>query len=166
MTAEEAIHIEATPDAVYAALADVTRMGEFSPECYRCEWVGATLPEVGTRFRGYNRYGVMRWSRLVEITEADPGRTFAFQTISDRKHRGSTLWRFQLELAGAGTHVVQSCEVLAEPDAMTRLVMRLVGGENDPRPGMRATLERMKAALEAENSAAPFLNCGKSDRSE
>lgn len=150
MTAEEAIYIEAPPDRVYAALADVTRMGEFSPECYRCVWIDSARSEVGSRFRGYNRSGLMRWSRLVEILEADPGRSFAFQTVPDRMHQGATLWRFQLEPEGEGTRVVQSSTVLAQPNAMTRAIMRLVGGGADPSPGMRTTLARLKASLESE----------------
>ncbi len=43
--------IDASPEQVYAAISDVTRMGEWSEECYACEWhegfdgpvVGATL---------------------------------------------------------------------------------------------------------------------------
>ena len=31
------IDIAAPPDVVYDLIADVTRMGEWSPECYRCE---------------------------------------------------------------------------------------------------------------------------------
>ncbi len=27
------------PERVYALLADVTRMGEWSPECVRCQWM-------------------------------------------------------------------------------------------------------------------------------
>ena len=30
------IEIAAPPQAVYDLIADVTRMGEWSPECYRC----------------------------------------------------------------------------------------------------------------------------------
>ena len=30
--------IAAPPEAVYAAISDVTRMGEWSEECHTCEW--------------------------------------------------------------------------------------------------------------------------------
>ena len=32
--------VSAAPEAVWALVADVPRMGEWSPECVRCEWVG------------------------------------------------------------------------------------------------------------------------------
>ena len=41
----------APPDAVYAVVADVTRMPELSPEVTECRWLdGATGPAVGARF--------------------------------------------------------------------------------------------------------------------
>jgi hypothetical protein len=60
----ESIEIAAPPELVYDLLADITRMGEWSPECYRCVWLdGAGAAGVGTRFRGYNRLGPYRWER-------------------------------------------------------------------------------------------------------
>ena len=41
--------IAASPDAVYAAISDVTRMGEWSEECYACEWHEGV--------DGHNRHG-------------------------------------------------------------------------------------------------------------
>jgi hypothetical protein len=37
------VHVEAPPEAVYDLVADVTRIGEFSPECRRAEW--STTPD-------------------------------------------------------------------------------------------------------------------------
>jgi hypothetical protein len=40
--------IAAPPEAVYAAISDVTRMGEWSEECYACVWRDAVDgPAVG-----------------------------------------------------------------------------------------------------------------------
>ena len=42
--------IAAPPDLVYAAISDVTRMGEWSEECHDCEWhEGYDGPEVGAK---------------------------------------------------------------------------------------------------------------------
>ena len=47
--------IAAPISAVFAAVTDVTRMGEWSPECVACRWVGdATGPAVGAKFEGDN----------------------------------------------------------------------------------------------------------------
>lgn len=57
-TGQARIEIDASPQRVYELVSDITRMGEWSPECYRCEWLdGATTATVGARFRGHNRLG-------------------------------------------------------------------------------------------------------------
>ena len=88
----ESIEIAAPPEAVYDLVADITRMGEWSAECYRCVWLdGASTAAVGTRFRGYNRLGPYRWERTALITTADRGREFSFTTLDDRN--GRERWR-------------------------------------------------------------------------
>ena len=48
--------VAAPAEAVYALVSDVTRMGEWSPECYRCTWLdGGTGPRQGARFKGWNK---------------------------------------------------------------------------------------------------------------
>ena len=56
------VHVNAPPETVWAILANLDRMGERSPECYRVEWLdGAESPaRVGARFKGWNRYGRRR----------------------------------------------------------------------------------------------------------
>jgi hypothetical protein len=55
-TGDARVHIDAKPAELYDLVTDVTRMGEWSPECVRCVWLdGATGPAVGARFRGSNR---------------------------------------------------------------------------------------------------------------
>ena len=45
------IDIAAPPEAVWDLISDVTRMGDWSPECYRCTWLdGGTGPRAGARF--------------------------------------------------------------------------------------------------------------------
>jgi len=48
--------IAAPPEVAYAAISDVTRMGEWSEECHACEWHdGYDGPFVGATFDGQNR---------------------------------------------------------------------------------------------------------------
>ena len=50
------LDIDAAPEAVWALVADITRMGEWSPECFQADWEdGATHPEAGAHFHGSNR---------------------------------------------------------------------------------------------------------------
>src|SRR3546814_15737000 len=69
--------IAASPEAVYAAISDVTRMGEWSTECHTCEWQeGFDGPTVGSILDGHNRNGKHECTRQGKVIEADPGRTF------------------------------------------------------------------------------------------
>lgn len=149
-------HIDASPADVYALVSDVDRTGEWSPECRRCVWLdGATGAEVGARFRGYNRSGAVRWSRLVEVVAADPGREFAFRTLPDRFNKDSTTWRYRFEPADGGTAVTESYEIHRLPGFPVSLIMRtLLRHHADMRPHMRQTLDRIKTIAEGRPAPA------------
>jgi uncharacterized protein YndB with AHSA1/START domain len=147
-TKEVTVHIDAPPARVYELVSDVTRMGEWSPECVRCVWQdGATGPVVGARFRGSNRQGWLRWSTTAEVVAAEPGREFAFTTKV--KQRDSTRWRYVLSPAGEGTDMTESYVPMYEP-AITKLFERLFmrNREQQLEDGMRTTLERVRIAAE------------------
>lgn len=147
--------IAAPPDVVYAAVADVTRTGERSPECRKAEWLPGPVPAtVGARFRGRNRSGLARWSRVCEVIEAEPGRSFAFRTVPERfdpSRRDSTTWRYTLAVDPDGrTRVTHSYEITLLPLALFRaLYGRLLPHHRDMRPQMAETLQALKASLES-----------------
>src|SRR5260370_22215173 len=94
----ESMDMAAPPEVVYDLLADITRMGEWSPECYRCVCLdGATAAEVGTRFRGHNRLGPYRSERTAVITAPDRGSKFSFTTLDRRTARAETQSQFVFE---------------------------------------------------------------------
>ena len=143
---EESIEIQASPERVYDLVADLTRMGEWSPECYRVEWVGdAQGPGVGAEFMGHNRAGPYRWSVGGKVIAAEPGRCFAFTTYE--KGRESTRWRYRFDASDMGTTVTESYE-----DVWSTWWVRLVNVVTPRRSalqrGMRKTLGRIKAAAE------------------
>lgn len=151
---EVRIHIDAPPESVWALLADLERMGEWSPECYRVEWLdGADSPAVpGARFQGWNRYGRMRWSVTCEVKTADPARELAFSTID--RGREMVRWRYCLDASGAGTNVRESFEVVWLSFA-GRLAEDFLMRDRDRRrqEAMRATLERIRAIAERPPAA-------------
>jgi hypothetical protein len=72
--------VAAAPDTVYRLISDVTRMGEWSPEATGGRWLkGASGAAVGAQFKGSNRHGWRRWSSKCTVTDADPGKRFAFR---------------------------------------------------------------------------------------
>ena len=73
--------IAADAGALWDMVSDVTRMGEWSPECTGGRWIGKRRePVVGARFVGYNKRGWARWATTNEVVEAERGTAFAFRT--------------------------------------------------------------------------------------
>ncbi|HEX7168849.1 MAG TPA: SRPBCC family protein [Acidimicrobiales bacterium] len=148
---EARVHVSAAPEVLYDMVTDVTRMGEWSPETVRCEWLdGATGPAQGARFKGTNKRGVIRWSTKPEVVVADRGREFSFVTHSIGP---STKWTYRFEPSGGGTDLIESFETLDDDSALLtfleRYVMRIDDRKADLEAGMRRTLERIKAIAEA-----------------
>jgi hypothetical protein len=149
------IHVDTAPEVVYDLVSDLSRMGEWSPETQRCEWIGgANAATVGARFKGYNRRGWRRWSTKGVVVTADPGRELAWD-VSSVFNLPVARWRYVMQpMAAGGTEVIESTE-----DRRGRLMFllgRLATGVADRAShntdGMRATLQRIKA--EAERSGA------------
>lgn len=153
------LDVPADPDAVYAVVADVTRIGERSPECHRAGWLpGAPAGSVGAVFRGSNRSGwAARWSRRCEVTVADPGRAFAFRTVPewlDVSRRDSTTWRYDFEPVDGGTRVSHSYEISRLPlPPMRALYGVLLPHHRDMRPQMLANLEALRDQFTAPTTA-------------
>ncbi len=148
MHGSASITINASLDDVYAVLSDVTRIGEFSPECYACEWNTDSVKAVrGSTFTGHNRLDGVEWSTHCEITTADPGRLLVFG--AGDPGIPYTRWIYALEPDGVGTKVIESFEILAIPppmkdDAEEEVAQRIVDLIED----MRQTLARMKETIE------------------
>jgi len=144
----ESIDIAAAPNLVYDLIADITRMGDWSPECYRCEWLdGASVAGVGARFRGYNRLGPYRWQRTAVITTAEPGREFSFTTLDDRTEREQTQWHYVLEPIPSGTRLTEFFQFLWCP-TLDRVVEAFVPRGHQVNRGIRETLRQLKRTAE------------------
>ena len=144
------IVISTSPGRIYGLVSDLPRMGEWSPECERVEWVGGTtVAAEGARFTGHNRggpFGLMRWSRHGRVLAADPGREFAF--VTEEGGRESTVWRYRFEAVEGGTRVTESYEVRRIP-AWARVLDIPTNRHRELHEAMRHTLGRLKAAAEA-----------------
>ena len=152
------LDIAAPPQDVYELVADISRMGEWSPECIRCTWTkGATGPVVGARFKATNKGGRgPAWFNTPVVTVADPGREFAFNRSGPGI--GSYTWRYVFEPPPTGTRVTESFDA-ERPlgKAMTWLTMKWTGSQDrdeDLRAGMTTTLARVKAAAESATDRA------------
>ncbi len=153
---EVSLDMTASPDVLWDMVSDVTRMGEWSPETERAEWLdGAAAPAPGARFKGHNRKGRTKWSTTCEVTAAEPEREFTF-AVGGAK-RPSAVWSYRFEALGeGGTRVTESFELPKPLSRVSRLVTRLTTGvkdrEADLEAGMRTTLQRIDAAATAAPS--------------
>ncbi|MEU5211684.1 SRPBCC family protein [Streptomyces sp. NPDC020742] len=150
-SAEESLEIAAPPDAVHAALADVRRMREWSPEVF---WVWRR----GDRFVGFNRRGPWVWFTDCRIVIDDPGREFAFDvgTFGLPVAR----WGYRLTPTQRGTRVTEYW-IDRRRHGWRRSVAELLGlvftgtpaarraAQN--RIGMRQTLQRLSATCRTDD---------------
>jgi hypothetical protein len=147
---EVGLEIEADADLLYDMVADLPRIGEWSPECERVDWEGdVTVPVRGTTFVGHNAVGPgrrIRYSRHGEVLAAERGKEFTF--ITDEGGRQSTLWRYRFEPTANGTRVSEGYEVHWIP-TWARILDVPLNRHKELLRGMRTTLERLKAAAEA-----------------
>jgi hypothetical protein len=146
------IEITAPPELVYEFVSDITRMGEWSPECYDCRWAkDATGPAVGALFKAKNKGGRgPAWFNTPVVTVADPGSAFAFNRSGPGV--GSYTWRYDLTPIPTGTRLTESFDA-DRPlgKAMTWITMKWTGSSDrdaDLHEGMVTTLSRIKAAAE------------------
>jgi uncharacterized protein YndB with AHSA1/START domain len=142
--------IAASPEAVYAAISDVTRMGEWSEECHSCEWhEGHDGPVVGATLDGHNRNGDHQWTSSGKVIEADPGRAFAFECSMFDFHYST--WGYRIEPTADGCRVTEWSEDL-RPESALEFSQQLSGVQDRAARNqhtMSGTLERLAAAVEA-----------------
>jgi uncharacterized protein YndB with AHSA1/START domain len=133
---------------VYAAVTDVTRMGEWSPECVACRWAGDVAgPAVGAKFEGDNVAAIgpitlKRWTTTSEVVEAEPNASFEF--IAE----GYSTWRYEFAERDGATIVTESFSYPPYVGWQKWVYGRLLNRQKDMIKGMQATLERIKQSLE------------------
>ncbi|HEY0450245.1 SRPBCC family protein [Actinophytocola sp.] len=145
------VRIDATPAEVYRLVSDPTVMVTFAEEVRGARWRGrASAAAVGARFSGSNRNGRRRWVTICTVTEAVPGRRFAYEVETPFKVPISR-WAYEIEPDGTGCRVTES-SWLRLPRWFVPIAV-LITGEPD-RAGrnttnIATTLSRLKAHLES-----------------
>jgi len=98
--AEIELTVDVPRERLWARITDVTRIGEWSPECIHGEWLyGRTGPEGGALFVARNRYpnGDVR-GVVCRVTEVGQPQTFGWAVLDDRgdANRPASIWRYEL----------------------------------------------------------------------
>ena len=97
--------IAASPEAVYDIVSDITRVGEWSPETYKAEWV-----EPGARFNGTNKTAAFEWTTPCVVTSSERGKRFAFDVIGGEDGNGAS-WSWDIAAADVGSTLTQTFEL-------------------------------------------------------
>lgn len=150
--------MRADPEAIYALVADVTRMPEFSPEIVECKWLdGASGPAVGARFVGRNKMATPNrpsFTNKPVVTICDPGRTFAFSRTEP--FGGTVVWRYDFVPDGDGALVTESYTVTKPVSRIGWFIIGGLFGRKDRRAdlhaGMEQTLERLRQVAERQST--------------
>jgi hypothetical protein len=99
--------IAAPAEKVWGLVADLPRMGEWSPENQGGKWVkGSTGPALGSVFKGSNKNGLRRWSTTVTVVACEPGKVFEFAVTSGPL--AVATWRYEFEDTDEGCRVTES----------------------------------------------------------
>jgi len=110
MRGEASTYIGASPERVYDVVSDVTRMGEWSPECVTVSWAeGSDRPAVGAQFHGTNNRNGNEWTTPNTILVADEGHEFAW--VVGTAEFQVARWRYVFAGENGGTRVTESFEL-------------------------------------------------------
>ncbi|AIY48879.1 MULTISPECIES: SRPBCC family protein [Mycolicibacterium] len=100
------VSIAADPEAVYALITDLPTLASLAEEAHAMEWQKGNSATPGSVFKGHNRNGSKAWSTTCTVTDAEPGKTFAFDVKSlvfPVAH-----WRYDITAAEGGCTVTES----------------------------------------------------------
>ncbi|MGG7103264.1 SRPBCC family protein [Rhodococcus sp. 24CO] len=152
-TLEASIDINASPQDVWAIVADLQRMGEWSPQCKKMKVIGGTVRE-GAKTLNINRKGLLVWPTTAKVVRFEPNKSVAFRIAENR-----TIWSYNIEATETGTKLTERREAPTGTSQVSQFLVKTVFGGNDSFEvelvkGMNATLERVKNEAEAASVPA------------
>lgn len=151
---EAHVEIDAPPSAVWAAVSDLRRMREWSPQCRRMIVRGGEVKQ-GARTINVNRQGWKVWPTRSYVKVFEPERTLALKIAEN-----GTVWTYDLEpLDGGRTRLTESRTAPHGVSGLSNLLTKhVLGGtenfEDELQRGIEQTLDRIRIAVEAESARA------------
>lgn len=162
------IAVAARPEIVFDYVTDLTRSGEWSPECLGGSWTEGTPAAVGSVFtaRNHREPDVVAWAPVVrgdwttqcEVVEVDAPRVFRWAMRDGAGRAQESVWSFEIAPAPGGSKLTHAFRMGALTEGMRGILAgldpaekeRFVADWADKLDGdMRATLARIKATLES-----------------
>jgi uncharacterized membrane protein len=144
------VEMAAPPGEVWRVVADLRRMPEFSPELRKVVPLRGRQG-IGQVVLGINRRKAVVWPTTSRVVRWEPGRAVAWHT----RESGAT-WVYEIEPATVGGRPgsrVTARRVLPSYTLGSKLLTPVLGGaaghDHELADGLRTTLERIRAAVEA-----------------
>jgi len=111
---QESVTVDASAEALYDMVSDITRTGEWSPVCTSCWWDDEVeAGRVGAWFTGRNELPHRTWETRSQVVAAERGREFAWVV------GGSFVrWGFTFTPVDTGTTLSETWEFLPGGIAM------------------------------------------------
>jgi hypothetical protein len=145
-TYKSTIDVNASPEAVFAYVSDLSRHHEWAAQPLVIETSAAGPPAAGTKARSKaHQFGRDNANELV-VTEIDPPRRFAFEAFG---REGRFIHSFDLRPVDGGTRLTKTFDVL-EVNFFIRMLMP-VFAVLAPR-SLTRDLSRIKSRLEGQRS--------------
>jgi hypothetical protein len=100
------VRIDAGPDVVYGLITDLPTLASLAEEAVAMEWRKGNGVRPGAVFAGHNENSGRRWTTKCTVTDAEPGRMFAF----DVRHTVFPIarWQYDIVAADGGCQVTES----------------------------------------------------------
>jgi Polyketide cyclase / dehydrase and lipid transport len=146
------IVISRSPEHLYDMVADITRMGDWSPMCEACWWDEGDGPRLGATFTGRNGEGERTWETRSEVVAADRGREFAW-VVAEPPTRAR--WGYSFAPVDGGTQVTETWELPQEGCAFfekmfgDKAPQEIAKRSDWAKQGIRTTLDAIKESAES-----------------
>lgn len=163
-TVQASAYIHASPAVVFDHVSDVTRFGDWSPECVGGEWI-TPGPAPGARFYGHNRSPRYSWTTECEVLVADRPWRFEWHVITNAVP-GTSIWRYEIAADGSRCRVTETFEMTALPHPLRAALEResdeqkaslLEGRKRELLPGIEQTLAKLKTTIESATQPHPSV---------
>ena len=133
--------VNASPEAVFAYVADVTKHPEWGQHDNAATMRGSGEPGVGSIYDTVNhQFGTQ--NETVTITDYAPGKLFGFDASGVL---GVAHHTFELEPAGSGTKLTKTMQ-MTKPKLLARLSAPMIAMQQPK--ALREDLRRIKAKLD------------------
>ncbi len=122
VTVEKSLVINASPSAVWWALADFAAIADWAPNCDHSVWASDVRAGVGA----VRRVQVGRIAVLETVTEWSPDVALAYRLAGLPPQAGTVVNRWQLQPAGGRTRTTLTTTIEPLPGPPGRIVARVL----------------------------------------